>query len=88
MIAGRKPARAELDTALADWCVWGGYDAFEAWCQWRDKGTLPFAGGWLEQPAWIRSAFATLNTVYLWHEANEQLANPDDLPPLDSVLNG
>lgn len=88
MLKGGKPARGELDKALEDWGVWGSYDTFEAWCQWRDKGTLPFAGGWLEQPPWIRDAFATLNTVYLWHEANEQLTEPDSLPRLDSVLNG
>lgn len=88
MIQGKKPARGELDDTLADWGIWGGYDTFEAWCQWRDKGTLPFAGGWLEQPPWIRDAFGTLNTVYLWHEANEQLADPENLTRLDTLTDG
>lgn len=58
----------ELNDALRDWGMWGdGNAVFDAWCKWNDYRVLPFAGGWLDQPEWIRDDFNTLDLLEAWH---------------------
>jgi hypothetical protein len=87
MIKGEMPARKELDAALDDWGLHGGEESWEAWNNWTasDRHTLPFAGGWFDQPWWVRADFRTLNTVRLWHEANEKLTDSKTLPKWTEV---
>ena len=59
--------RKQLRKALVNWSVYGDYETFSAWLEYYHHNILPFAGGWLEQPKWIRDAFSTLNMVYNFH---------------------
>ncbi|HML23540.1 MAG TPA: hypothetical protein PKD09_17925 [Aggregatilinea sp.] len=42
---------------------WGGTEGLEAVREYYDKGTLPFAGGWFDQPAWFRRDYRAYNVV-------------------------
>lgn len=72
-----------LEKRLDDWGAWGDYDSFDAWLEYQNKHVLPFAGGYLEQPLWIREAFKQYNMVWNFHhftkhrkfEAPENLEN-------------
>jgi len=87
MIKGEMPTRKELDAEIEDWGLYGAEASWEAWNNWTasNKAMLPFAGGWLDQPWWIRADFRTLNTVRLWHEANEQMTDSRTLPKWTDV---
>lgn len=63
-----------LETALEDWGAYGGYESFEAWQEYQNKHILPFSGGYLEQPLWIREAFKQYNRVFnlLYYVRNEK----------------
>jgi hypothetical protein len=52
----------EIEKVLIGWQP-KGEAAYEAWSFWRasDYACLPFAGGYLDQPAWIMDEFAMLN---------------------------
>jgi len=71
--------RSRLKKALRDWSVYGDYEAFSAWLEYYHHSTLPFAGGWLDQPKWIRDAFSTLNMVYNLHHYEK------DIPELPTI---
>lgn len=66
----------DLSKRLRDW---GLHDdpaqIFEAWQVWKAHHVLPYSGGWLEQPWWVREDFATLNAVEAWHQL--QQVKPD-----------
>jgi hypothetical protein len=34
------------------------------WKEYQERGVLPFAGGYAEQPAWVLEDFETLDLVY------------------------
>lgn len=53
-----------LEQRLTDWGAYGDYEAFDAWMEYQNKHVLPFAGGYLEQPPWIRESFKQFNEVY------------------------
>lgn len=57
----------KLQKSLIDWGVSGGYDAFDAWYEYYNNKTLPFAGGWLDQPRWIRNSFGFFNKLLNYH---------------------
>lgn len=71
----RTEALIELGESLNDWSLIGGrasYDAFREYV-WSKHATLPFSGGFLEQPAWIRDDFITLRNLLNYHYLNEDL---------------
>ena len=70
---------ARLREDLHDWGIDGDYEAFDAWVEYQQRNILPFAGGWLEQPRWIRKAFHTLNRVYTMEYDQK------DLPVMDAI---
>lgn len=57
----------ELNELVTGWRLQAGEMALEAWAAWKDYRVLPFTGGWLEQPAWVRGDFQTLDLLYAWH---------------------
>jgi len=71
----------QLKKALRNWSVYGDYETFSAWLEYYHHNTLPFSGGWLEQPKWIRDAFSTLNMVYNLHSIEK------DKPEFPTVTN-
>ena len=62
----------KLSNAVDDIGLFGGYDAFNAWVIWRRSNyvVLPFTGGWLEQPEWVRDDFLMLDLARQWHDEN------------------
>lgn len=43
-----------------------------AWIQWRRNGTLPRAGGWLDQPLWIIVRMLAMDRIWeLWNEKDK-----------------
>jgi len=68
-----------FEKRLADWGAYGDYEAFEAWLEYQNKHILPFGGGYLEQPLWIRDSFKQFNTVYNYlYFTRNRLAIPAD----------
>lgn len=52
------------------------------WQQWRVEGVLPIAGGWLEQPLEVTSAFEAMEVAY----AAGQESDWSKLTPLQREL--
>lgn len=55
--------------------------SLECWQVWRETSTLPYAGGWLDQPEWVRMDFRTFNLLEAFHilqarKAKTPTANP------------
>jgi hypothetical protein len=70
---------------LLDWLYdWGLYDedSMEDWIIWRRSNyiVLPYAGGWREQPWWIRKDFLILDLVREYHDKQV------DKPSLNAVI--
>lgn len=49
-----------------DWETWHLY---KVWVR-SGRVTLPHAGGWLDQPAYLTKSFDLLDSVGSWHEMN------------------
>jgi hypothetical protein len=46
------------------------FDAHFTWKAWADHGVLPFAGGWAEQPWFVREIVDIFDSVYgYWQQA-------------------
>jgi len=72
-----------LTVQLADWGVRGGYTAFECFQIWEMSGyrQLPYDGGFMSQPAWVRSAFLRFLQVKRWWHINNGLEDvPANIP--------
>lgn len=73
---------SELNDLLRDWGLHGDFDqTFESWQVWRTHHVLPYSGGWLEQPWWVRQDFATLNAALAWHELQAEKADAPETNP-------
>jgi hypothetical protein len=48
---------------LQQWLPEGGHLTYEAYLQYQRTGVLPFRGGWLEQPDYIRNDFTLFDNV-------------------------
>lgn len=82
---------SKLQDYLEDWGLLGGEDSFDAWIIWRRSGyiVLPFAGGWLDQPEWLREDFLTLDLVRQWHDIQVEKPSIDHITdPYESYVNG
>lgn len=53
------------------------YNAFEEYVKSGYK-TLPFSGGWLDQPVWIQEDFRLFRDVLDFHILNEELNTPNE----------
>ena len=58
-----------------DWVPRGGMASWSAFYEYVKSGyvTLPFYGGWLEQPTWIIEDFTLFRELLDYHLFNEQL---------------
>jgi hypothetical protein len=78
----------KLSEYLEDWGLYGGHDSFDLWLIWRRSNyvVLPFAGGWLEQPFWVREDFLILDLVREYHDKQAEKPSVDHLSdPLDMI---
>lgn len=68
-----------IEKRLDDWGAWGDYESFDAWMEYQNKHILPFAGGYLEQPLWIRNAFKQYNMVwnYIYLTKHRKFESPE-----------
>lgn len=75
-------AETKLQEYLENWGLWGGEQVFDDWLVFRRSGyvVLPFAGGWRDQPWWIRQDFTTLDLVRAYFDKQA------DKPSLDNVI--
>lgn len=82
MVRHTPPDENKIRAALADWGLLHPDDAaLECWQLWREHGTLPYSGGWLDQPEWVRADFRILNLLETFHtlqanKADTPAANP------------
>lgn len=70
---GKEADIDELETYLVNhFGLYGGYESIDAWIMWRRSNftTLPFDGGWWDQPKWIRDDFLKLDIRRQWHDLN------------------
>lgn len=71
----------KLREYLEDFGLYGGEESFDAWIIWRRSNyiVLPFAGGWLEQPWWIRRDFLTLDLLRQFNDIQANKPSIDHL---------
>lgn len=73
---GAKPDENKLRSVLKDWGLMGfEVDVLEAWQKYRDDHILPFAGGWLDQPEWVRHDFGILDAIEAFHLIQHEKAD-------------
>jgi len=63
----RKPSRQDIEDALDDFGIHG--DPMLEWAAFNEyevNGTLPYAGGFLDQPSYWRRNLATFRWLKMW----------------------
>lgn len=67
--------RNEIGEQIRDWLPQKGVVSFPAFMEYIRSGcvTLPFSGGWLEQPQWVDDDFTLYRLVLEFHKLNEML---------------
>lgn len=77
-LAERAEYRQQLEAYLEDFtlCSDLSLSAFKAYVD-SDYTVLPFSGGWLEQPVWIRKDFELLRHLLDYWYDNLQRPRPD-----------
>lgn len=60
---------------IGEWVDERFWSAFDVWWTWRTLGTLPFAGGWAEQPVHLKVIIEEAEVAYKAAVAQEQEKN-------------
>jgi len=77
----------DLSISLADWGTYVFDDiSFDLWTIFDSSGQLPYAGGLMDQPTYIRKDFAHWYRLQRWHELNEELPSTDGVPTIDEFF--
>lgn len=72
-----KADEKDLTAQLKDWGLITQADTvIECWLRFRNDGILPYAGGWLDQPAWVRHDFNQLDAIEAWHQIQNEKPDP------------
>jgi hypothetical protein len=53
---------------------------------WKKYGTLPHAGGVLDQPPAIMRALYDLDYIVAWYMQNEEKSDPNRIPDVSKVI--
>lgn len=56
---------------VKDWCDEYFFSCLDLWWRWRTFESLPFSGGWAENPAFVVSVLETMEAAYKQHEAEK-----------------
>lgn len=62
-------AYKEIGKMLEDWMPRRGFESLECFQVYieSDRTILPFAGGWLDQPEWVREDFRLFKKILDYH---------------------
>ena len=75
----------DIVEAIKGYVPKGGNQSLNLWELWQDTRVLPFAGGWLDQPAWVLDDFNYFDLLHEWHYYNAKLSDATGLPTFNQL---